>query len=116
VLESNPADATTINSIFRALNTFKGGAGFLHLDALRDLEHELESLLDAVRRSELRINSEIIGLILAGADALTQITNAIGSQLQGANSGAAIVVPSRQIIRKRIILKRKMERSPERRK
>ena len=57
VLEDNPTDAATIDSIFRAFHTFKGGAGFLHLDALRDLAHDLESLLDAVRRSELGITS-----------------------------------------------------------
>ena len=33
VLEDNPADAATINSIFRAFHTFKGGAGFLHLES-----------------------------------------------------------------------------------
>jgi len=99
VLETNPADATTINSIFRAFHTFKGGAGILHLDAMRDLAHELESLLDSVRSSELRITSEIISLILAGADALTQITNAISDQLHGVGPGATIVVPTRQIIR-----------------
>ena len=98
LLEENPADAATIDSIFRAFHTFKGGAGFLHLDAVRDLAHDLESLLDAVRRSELRITPEIIDLILAGADALTHFTREIGSQLQGTNSGAPIFVPTRQII------------------
>jgi two-component system chemotaxis sensor kinase CheA len=98
LLEENPTDAATIDSIFRAFHTFKGGAGFLHLDAVRDLAHDLESLLDAVRRSELRITSEIIDLILAGADALTHFTREIGSQLQGTNSGAPIFVPTRQII------------------
>lgn len=100
VLETAPADAETINSIFRAFHTFKGGAGFLHLDALRHLAHELETLLDLVRRSELRINAGIIDLILAGADALRQFTHAIGTQLQGANAGAQIVVPTSQIIRR----------------
>ena len=98
VLEENPADAATIDSIFRAFHTFKGAAGFLHLDALRDLAHDLESLLDAVRCSELRITSEIIDLILAGADALKHFTREIGSQLQGTNAGAPILVPTRQII------------------
>ncbi len=41
LLEENPSDAGTINSIFRAFHTFKGGAGLLHLDALRDLAHDL---------------------------------------------------------------------------
>src|SRR6476646_11343210 len=98
VLEENPSDAATIDSIFRAFHTFKGGAGFLHLDAVRDLAHDLESLLDAVRRSELRITPEIIDLILAGADALTHFTREIGSQLQGTNSGVPIFTPTREII------------------
>ena len=55
-LEENPTEAGTIHSIFRAFHTFKGSAGLLHLDALRDLAHDLESLLDAARRSELSIN------------------------------------------------------------
>ena len=98
VLEENPADAATIDSIFRAFHTLKGAAGFLHLDALRDLAHDLESLLDAVRCSQLRITSEIIDLILAGADALKHFTREIGSQLQGTNAGAPILVPTRQLI------------------
>jgi two-component system chemotaxis sensor kinase CheA len=98
VLEDNPVDAVTINSLFRAFHTFKGGAGFLHLEALRDLAHDLESLLDAVRRSELRITSEVIDLILASADALKHFTREIGAQLQGTNPGAPILVPTRQII------------------
>ncbi|MFM7816314.1 MAG: chemotaxis protein CheA, partial [Verrucomicrobiota bacterium] len=97
VLEERPTDANTINAIFRAFHTFKGGAGFLHLDALRDLAHNLESLLDAVRRSELQIHKGIIDLILAGADTLRQYTAEIGVQIQGTNAGAPIVVPTRQL-------------------
>jgi len=97
VLEENPADADTINSIFRAFHTLKGGAALLHLDALRELAHDLESLLDAVRRSELSINSQIIDLILAGGDALKHFNSEIGDQLQGVNPGEPIVVPTRQL-------------------
>lgn len=95
VLEEKPADAETINTVFRAFHTLKGGAGLLHLDALRDLAHDLESLLDAARRSELSITSEIIDLVLAGADALKQFISEIGGQLQGVKPGDPIVVPTR---------------------
>lgn len=98
VLEQNPSETETLHSIFRAFHTFKGGAGFLHLAALRDLAHELESLLDLARRSELKITSGIIDLILAGADALRQFTHGIGLQLEGQGSGSAIVVPTRSLI------------------
>ena len=98
VLEENPTDSGTINSIFRAFHTFKGGAGFLHLNALQDLAHDLESLLDAARQSKLTITSPIIDLILAGSDALKNYTSEIGAQLKGTNAGAPIVVPTSQII------------------
>jgi two-component system chemotaxis sensor kinase CheA len=97
VLEEKPADADTINSIFRAFHTLKGGAGLLHLDALRELAHDLESLLDAARRSELSITSEIIDLILDGGDTLKHFTREIGDQLQGVKPGEPIVVPTRQL-------------------
>lgn len=97
VLEENPANADTINTIFRAFHTLKGGAGLLHLDALRDLAHDLESLLDAARRSELRITSEVIELILAGGDTLKNFTHEIGAQIQGSNPGDPIVIPTRML-------------------
>jgi two-component system chemotaxis sensor kinase CheA len=100
VLEKTPADMATINSIFRAFHTFKGGAGFLHLEALHGLAHELESLLDAVRRGELHITSEITDVILAGADVLKQFTREINAQLQGVHPGAPILVPTQQIVRR----------------
>jgi two-component system chemotaxis sensor kinase CheA len=100
-IEENPTEAGTIHSIFRAFHTFKGSAGLLHLDALRDLAHDLESLLDAARRSELSIDSDIINLILAGGDTLKQFTREIGAQIQGENPGLPIVVPT-QALRQRV--------------
>jgi two-component system, chemotaxis family, sensor kinase CheA len=100
-LEENPTDAGTINSIFRAFHTFKGSAGLLHLGALRDLAHDLESLLDGARRSELSITSEVINLILAGSDSLKQFTREIGDQIQGTNPGGTIIVPT-QGLRRRV--------------
>lgn len=96
-LEENPTDPGTINSVFRAFHTFKGSAGLLHLGALRDLAHDLESLLDGARRSELTIASDVINLILAGSDALKQFTREIGEQLQGTNPGQPITVPTQRL-------------------
>jgi two-component system chemotaxis sensor kinase CheA len=100
VLEEKPGDKNTINSIFRAFHTFKGGAGFLHLAALGELAHELETLLDAVRKGELSINREIIESILAGGDALKLFTREIGDQLDGIHPGAPISVPTQHILKR----------------
>ncbi len=100
VLEEQPDDKTTINTIFRAFHTFKGSAGFLQLGALRDLSHELESLLDAVRRGERRITPSIVSLILAGADALGRYVHEIAAQLANSTTGKPIVVPTRDLLQR----------------
>src|SRR5208337_4570207 len=66
VLEDNPGDADTLNSIFRAFHTFKGGSGFLNLAAIQKLAHELESLLDLARQHKLELTPPVINIILEG--------------------------------------------------
>ena len=98
VLEENPGDADTLNSIFRAFHTFKGGSGFLNLTPIKNLAHELESLLDAARQQKLVINSAIIDVILQGGDTLKTFTAEIDAQLKGTNPGQPIVVATLQLI------------------
>lgn len=98
ILEENPADADTLNSIFRAFHTFKGGSGFLNLTPIKNLAHELESLLDAARQNKITIDSAIIDLILQGGDTLKLFVGQIGEQLNGTNSGQAILVPTLDLI------------------
>lgn len=97
-LESNPQDKATIDSIFRAFHTFKGGAGLVHLPVLAALAHELETLLEAVRAGKLDINPEIIECVLAGADALKVFTAQISLQLEGQGAGSAIASPVQPIV------------------
>ena len=98
VLEENPTSADTLNVVFRAFHTFKGGAGFLGLEPIKNLAHELESLLDAARRGDLTIDTYITELILAGRDALQQFLSEIGKRLGGALKGEAITVPTSDLI------------------
>lgn len=92
VLEENPKHKETLNQVFRAFHTFKGGAGFLGIDPIKHLAHQLESVLDAARRDQLSIGREVIEVILAGGDALQQYVNAIDQQLKGQGRGQPIVV------------------------
>ncbi|PWU14490.1 MAG: hypothetical protein C5B50_17115, partial [Verrucomicrobia bacterium] len=91
VLEHHPADADTLNSIFRAFHTFKGCSGYLNLKPILSLAHELESLLHLARKGELAITPDIIDIILEGADALKKLTNEISGCLAGTKSGCAVV-------------------------
>ena len=53
------------------------------IEPIQRLAHELESLLDAARQDKLRINREVIDIILAGGDALQHYVNAIDRQIKG---------------------------------
>ncbi|WP_416548787.1 chemotaxis protein CheA [Limnohabitans sp. DCL3] len=98
VLEENPQHKDTLNQVFRAFHTFKGGAGFLGIEPIQHLAHELESVLDAARQNKLTINRDVIDLILAGGDALQLYVDAIARQLQGLDRGLAIVVPTANLV------------------
>jgi two-component system, chemotaxis family, sensor kinase CheA len=69
-LEQDPENTDYINAIFRPFHSVKGVAGFLNLEKIRDLSHNLENLLDKARNSELRVTPPLIDVILDGADAL----------------------------------------------
>ncbi|MEB3207458.1 MAG: chemotaxis protein CheA [Synechococcus sp.] len=98
VLEEDPAHRETLNQVFRAFHTFKGGAGFLGLEPIKDLAHNLESLLDAARQNSLVIDRHVINLILAGGDALRKFVDGIEQTIRSENKTAPIIVPTRELI------------------
>ncbi len=94
VLENQPQDAETLNTIFRAFHTFKGGAGFLNLIPINKLAHALESLLDLARQGKLAISAPVIELILRGRDVLKRFLDEIEGQVNGSHPPAPILIPT----------------------
>ena len=72
-LEQQPNDKNIIGSIFRVAHSIKGLAGFLNLKAVKDLTHELETLLGHIRSDKLCVNSTIIDCLFAGFDELSNM-------------------------------------------
>lgn len=97
-LESNAHDQSTIDTVFRAFHTFKGNSSMLKLAVLQRLAHELESLLDQVRRGKMALTRESIDLILKGSDVIRQYVDEMLQQLGGVNRGRTIRLPVQRII------------------
>ena len=97
-LESNAQDKSTIDTVFRAFHTFKGNSSMLKLAVLQRLAHELESLLDQVRRGKMALTRESIDLILKGSDVIRQYVDEMSRQLGGVNRGRTIRLPVQRII------------------
>jgi two-component system, chemotaxis family, sensor kinase CheA len=76
-LERNPADAEALNSVFRGFHTIKGLAGFLEFNAILEVAHEVETLLDLARGGQLAITPALVDVVLESADCLKRALNAV---------------------------------------
>ncbi|RZT05938.1 two-component system, chemotaxis family, sensor kinase CheA [Duganella sp. CF402] len=66
-----------INAIFRAAHTIKGSAGLFSLDHMVGFTHVVESLLDKVRDGSVKLNDEMVVLLLSCCDYLTGMVNGL---------------------------------------
>ena len=64
-LEEKPNDVEELNAIFRCAHTIKGSGGLFGLDEVVRFTHVVENVLDRLRKSELRLDSELISLLLS---------------------------------------------------
>ncbi|HSX82906.1 MAG TPA: Hpt domain-containing protein, partial [Candidatus Saccharimonadia bacterium] len=67
--EGTPAEET-INTIFRAAHSMKGGGGTFGFQELTSFTHVLESLLDEMRSGRRLVTQEAISLLLQAVDVL----------------------------------------------
>ncbi|MEN9894638.1 MAG: histidine kinase chemotaxis protein CheA 1 [Pseudomonadota bacterium] len=75
-LNDGDRDPETVNAVFRAVHSIKGGAGAFGLDDLVAFAHVFETTLDCVRSNKLEPNQDVLKVMLRSADALTDLTNA----------------------------------------
>ena len=73
-LRVDAASKEEFNDIFRAAHSIKGGSATFGLNAVTDVAHVLESLLDRLRNNELQITTEMV-------DALLKATDIINAQI-----------------------------------
>jgi len=81
-LDQDPGNAEAIHAIFRGFHTIKGMAGFLDLDAVREVSHEVETILDLARNGALGITGAVIDRILESKDYLTRCLTDLETMLQ----------------------------------
>ncbi|MGD0297175.1 MAG: chemotaxis protein CheA [Bryobacteraceae bacterium] len=81
-LDQDPDNAEAIHAIFRGFHTIKGMAGFLDQDAVRDVAHEVETVLDLARNGQLTITPAVIDRILESKDYLTRCMGELESSMQ----------------------------------
>jgi two-component system, chemotaxis family, sensor kinase CheA len=86
-LEDDPENLETINAIFRPFHTIKGVSGFLNLGKINKLAHSVENLLDKTREGEIRVEGDVVDLVLESVDTLKQMIQGVE---QGLGAGRAL--------------------------
>ena len=76
------ADDETVNAIFRAVHSIKGGAGAFGFEALQAYTHGFETLLSDVRDGTVAVNDPLVALMLRALDLL-------GDHVAAARDGGA---------------------------
>ncbi|GAB1594324.1 chemotaxis protein CheA [Lysobacter claricitrinus] len=86
-MEAGRSDADTINAIFRAAHSIKGGAGTFGFKYISDFTHVMETLLDEARAGKRHLDSAAVSVLLTSVDVLR-------GMLHYAENGGALDQPS----------------------
>ncbi len=84
-MEENGGDAETINSIFRAAHTIKGGAGVIECKFIVEFTHVLENLLDEMRSGTIKSSPELVEVLLACSDHLGTLMGCVENESEPDN-------------------------------
>jgi two-component system chemotaxis sensor kinase CheA len=75
--DSDAADAETINTIFRAAHSIKGGSATFGFTAVSSFTHVLETFLDQVRNGDRILDGDSIDMLLRSVDCLRDMFSAL---------------------------------------
>jgi len=69
-LDLDTVDDEELNAIFRCAHSIKGGAATFGFEDVAELTHQMEGLLDKLRRHELKPTAPMVDVLLESSDAL----------------------------------------------
>ena len=75
-MEQGETDSETVNAVFRAVHSIKGGAGAFELTDLVGFAHVFETVLDKVRSDTLEPDAVVMRVLLRSADTLNDLVTA----------------------------------------
>lgn len=89
-LEAGTQDRDTVDAVFRAVHSVKGGAGAFGLDRLVRFAHVFETALDALRAGSLQPDATVVNTLLRAADILADLVRSArdGSAVDAAREAA----------------------------
>ena len=89
-LEHEPGNLHILDEIFRSAHTIKGMSATMGYASIAELTHEMENVLDLLRRSTLKVNPSIIDALFQCVDRLEQLVEEVASGGSGSIDVSAL--------------------------
>ncbi len=75
-LQAGASDADTVNAMFRAVHSIKGGAGAFGLDGIVTFAHAMENVLDALRTGRVEAGDGVLKVLYRASDHICALVEA----------------------------------------
>ena len=85
-MEQGDHDPETLNAIFRAAHTIKGGSGVVELGMIEKFTHVVENALDKLRNNEISVSSALVSAILNCCDHLNALLDLAENDIHEADA------------------------------
>ena len=78
-LENDPSNLSVLDEIFRSAHTLKGMSATMGFTTIAELTHEMENVLDLMRKEQLSASHELIDTIFRCVDTLEQLVENVAA-------------------------------------
>ncbi len=92
LMDSGEGDDETVNVVFRAVHSIKGGAGAFGLDDLVSFAHKFETAMDEVRNGNLVPDHEVMKLFFLCGDKLADLVHEARDEVEHDPASIADVI------------------------
>ena len=91
-LEKRPEDREILDEVFRVSHTLKGMAGTMGYGKMAELTHQMENLLDEIRKEKVEVDSSLVDVLFECLDGLQEFANQIAETgIEGSRDTSALV-------------------------
>lgn len=98
-LEDNPEDIDALNEIFRVAHTLKGMSATMGFTNTSHLTHEMENVLDYIRKGNMKANTETIDVLFECFDKLESYINNIETEGSEGEDSALELIDKLQLMK-----------------
>ena len=78
-LEQNGTDMSVLNEIFRNAHTLKGMSATMGYNKIAELTHEMEDVLDLLRKEKLELSEDLVDILFKCVDSLQAMIDNVGN-------------------------------------